>query len=86
MEKSMAGHLSVKGVNKLGKGNTRGSMVGAGAFCWCRECAFLSLVLLKLCLSMGREEPRDSHPIINECGVAWVVPGQVRVVPEPKCG
>jgi hypothetical protein len=23
---------------------------------------------------MGREELDDSHPIINECGEAWVVP------------
>jgi hypothetical protein len=34
---------------------------------------------------MGREEPSDSHPIINEGG-AWAVPGQVRVVPEPGHG
>jgi hypothetical protein len=35
---------------------------------------------------MGREEPGDSHPIINEWGGTWAVPGQVRVVwavPEP---
>jgi hypothetical protein len=24
---------------------------------------------------MGREEPGDSHPKINEWGGAWVVPG-----------
>jgi hypothetical protein len=24
---------------------------------------------------MGREEPGDSHPIINQWGGAWVVPG-----------
>jgi hypothetical protein len=35
---------------------------------------------------MGREEPDDSHPIINEWGGACVVPGQVTVVPEPKHG
>jgi hypothetical protein len=29
---------------------------------------------------MGREEPGDSHPIINEWGGAWVVPNQVRMV------
>jgi hypothetical protein len=29
---------------------------------------------------MGREEMGDSHPIINEWGRAWVVPGQVRAV------
>jgi hypothetical protein len=25
---------------------------------------------------MGKEEPGDSQPIINEWGGAWVVPGQ----------
>jgi hypothetical protein len=35
---------------------------------------------------MGRGEPDDSHCIINEWGGAQVVPGQVRVVPEPKHG
>jgi hypothetical protein len=35
---------------------------------------------------MGREEPGDSHPIIHEWRGAWVVPGQVRVVPEPEKG
>jgi hypothetical protein len=35
---------------------------------------------------MRREEPGDSHPIINELGEAWAVPDQVRVVPEPKLG
>jgi hypothetical protein len=32
---------------------------------------------------MGREEPGDFHPIINEWGGAWVVSGQVRAVPKP---
>jgi hypothetical protein len=35
---------------------------------------------------MGKEEQEDSHPIINDWGEAWVVPSQVRVVPEPKHG
>jgi hypothetical protein len=35
---------------------------------------------------MEKEELGDSHPIINEWGRAWVVPGQLRVVPEPKHG
>jgi hypothetical protein len=26
---------------------------------------------------MGRKEPGDSHPVINEWGVAWAVPGKV---------
>jgi hypothetical protein len=30
---------------------------------------------------MGRAEPGDSHPIINEWGGAWVVTSQARVVP-----
>jgi hypothetical protein len=34
---------------------------------------------------MGRGEG-DSHPVINEWEEAWVVPGQVRAVPEPKHG
>jgi hypothetical protein len=29
---------------------------------------------------MGREEPVDSHPIINEGGGAWEILGQVREV------
>jgi hypothetical protein len=29
---------------------------------------------------MGREEPGDSHPIINEWGGTWAGPGQVWVV------
>jgi hypothetical protein len=40
-----------------------------------REHASLFQVLLKLMLTYGREEPGDSHPIINEWGGAWVVPG-----------
>jgi hypothetical protein len=48
----------------LGKGNTAGVMVGAGGVCWHREW----------------EEPGDFHPIINEWGGAWAVPGQVWVV------
>jgi hypothetical protein len=35
---------------------------------------------------MGREEPGDFHLIINECGRAWMVPSQVKAVPEPKYG
>jgi hypothetical protein len=35
---------------------------------------------------MGRGEEGDSQPIIDDLGEAWVVPGQVRVVPEPKQG
>jgi hypothetical protein len=35
---------------------------------------------------MGGGEPGDSRPIINEWDRAWVAPGQVRVVPEPKHG
>jgi hypothetical protein len=35
---------------------------------------------------MGREEPGESHPIINEWGGAWVVSSQMRMVPEPKHG
>jgi hypothetical protein len=33
---------------------------------------------------MGRGEPGDSYPIINEWGGARTVPSQVRAVPEPK--
>jgi hypothetical protein len=29
---------------------------------------------------MGREEPGESHPIMNKWRGAWVVPTQVRVV------
>jgi hypothetical protein len=35
---------------------------------------------------MGRGEEGDSQTIINEWGGAWVVPSQVREVPEPKHG
>jgi hypothetical protein len=35
---------------------------------------------------MGRGEPGDSHPIINEYGGEWAAPGQMRAVPEPKHG
>jgi hypothetical protein len=38
---------------------------------------------------MERAEPGDSHPIINEWGETWVVPGQaraVRAVSEPEHG
>jgi hypothetical protein len=35
---------------------------------------------------MGKEEPGDSQPIINEWGKAQEVPGQVRVVLEPEHG
>jgi hypothetical protein len=35
---------------------------------------------------MRMEEPGDSHPIINECGGEWVIPSQVRAVPEPRLG
>jgi hypothetical protein len=38
---------------------------------------------------MGREEPVDSHPIINEGGGAWEILGQVRevwAVPDPDIG
>jgi hypothetical protein len=47
----------------LGKENTKGSMVGAGVACWPRECVSAFQVLLK---PMGRGEPGDSHPVINE--------------------
>jgi hypothetical protein len=41
-EESMTGHMGVKEVYyKLGKGNTRGSMVDAGGICRQREHAFL---------------------------------------------
>jgi hypothetical protein len=29
---------------------------------------------------MGREEPSDSHPIINKWGGEWEDPGYIRVV------
>jgi hypothetical protein len=29
---------------------------------------------------MGREDPGDSHPVMNEWGGAWAVPSRVRVV------
>jgi hypothetical protein len=48
-----------------GKGNTKGSMVGAGGDCWQTEQASLSQVLLKLSLIYGKGGPDDSHPIIN---------------------
>jgi hypothetical protein len=40
---------------------------------------------------MGREEPGDywmiiTHSMINEWGGAWMVPDQVRAIPEPKHG
>jgi hypothetical protein len=35
---------------------------------------------------MEREEPGDSHPIINEWGGTWMVPSQVTVVPELEHG
>jgi hypothetical protein len=38
---------------------------------------------------MGKEEPIDSHPVINGWGETWVVPSQVSVVwavPEPDVG
>jgi hypothetical protein len=35
---------------------------------------------------MGRGEQGGSHPVINEWGGAWAIPGQVRVIPEPKHG
>jgi hypothetical protein len=35
---------------------------------------------------MVREEPGDSHPIVNEWGGGLWVPGQVRVVPRPGMG
>jgi hypothetical protein len=41
------------------------------------ERAFLSQVLLKLSF-LGREEPGDSHPIINEWGGVWAIPGNLR--------
>jgi hypothetical protein len=41
-----------------------------------KECASLLQVLLKFI--MGREEPGDFHPIINEWGGGWVVPSPVR--------
>jgi hypothetical protein len=33
-----------------------------------------------------REEPGDSHPVINDWGQARAVPGQIKVVPELKQG
>jgi hypothetical protein len=35
---------------------------------------FAFQVLLKPTITYGKGEPRDSHPIINEWGGAWVVP------------
>jgi hypothetical protein len=35
---------------------------------------------------MGREEPGDSHPTINELEGAWVVPSKDLAVPEPDVG
>jgi hypothetical protein len=47
-EEPIAGHLGVNGVYyKLGKGNTKGSMVGAGGICRQRDSASLLQVLLK---------------------------------------
>jgi hypothetical protein len=42
----------------LGKGNTRGNMVGTGRVCWQRELASLSQVFLKLMLIYGKGETR----------------------------
>jgi hypothetical protein len=33
---------------------------------------------------MGRAEAGDSNPTVNERGGAWVLPGEVRAVPEPE--
>jgi hypothetical protein len=33
---------------------------------------------------MGRGQQGESYTIINEWGGVWVVPEQVRAVPEPK--
>jgi hypothetical protein len=35
---------------------------------------------------MGRGELNDFHPVIDEWGGVWMVPGQVRAVPKPKHG
>jgi hypothetical protein len=50
VEESMAGHMGVNGVYyKLGKGNTKGGMMGLGERWEQRESLFLFQVLLKLC-------------------------------------
>jgi hypothetical protein len=51
-----------------------------------RECASALQVLLKPRITHVKGEPGDSQPIINEWGGAWVIPCQVRAVPEPKHG
>jgi hypothetical protein len=64
VEESTAGH-------KLGRGITKGDMVGPGGT-W-KQTKGLSVfqVLLKLMLTYGKEEPDDSQTIIDEWGGVW---------------
>jgi hypothetical protein len=72
---------------KLGKGNTKGSMVGAGRICWQREHALIFQGFLKPSLTHGKGRPRrfPSNHLWGGKGTVQCL-GQVRVVPGPGMG
>jgi hypothetical protein len=76
LEESIAGHLGVNGVyEKLGKGNTKGSMVGPGGICRQRACFSLPGAFKTYTNLWEGQNQVDYLPIINEWGEAWLVPG-----------
>jgi hypothetical protein len=77
----MAGHVGVKGVyQKLGKRNTKRSIVGPRGKPEAERACFCSSGALKTYITYAKGRTGGSHPMTNEWGGAWAVPSQVSMV------